>query len=346
MADVDAVGEGELSSCQHKCGVFAAFYSAAPATADGAAASTAPATSDAGASAADVKSGCGGLPDSDAASAEATRSRTSSNPKVFLDSEAEALRFPVAGLVAMGLQQLQHRGQESCGIVTCDREGQFSSLKGMGLVASVCKERELQNMSGHMAVGHVRYSTAGGNGLLECQPFVAHHQHGQIALAHNGEVVNTQSLMEMILNHGVGMTSKSDSEVIMQMLCAPAPQPSSEHMHGPNWQCRIRAFMSKALTSYALAFMTSDELYAVRDPYGNRPLCIGRVPTPAGQCFVVSSESCAFSAINAEFVREVGSNTVVAVQPWRVVDTDSSRSRFPDPPWRNCEDRPRGSAFS
>lgn len=78
----------------------------------------------------DVKSGCGGLPDSDAASAEATRSRTSSNPKVFLDSEAEALRFPVAGLVAMGLQQLQHRGQESCGIVTCDREGQFSSLKG------------------------------------------------------------------------------------------------------------------------------------------------------------------------------------------------------------------------
>eukprot|EP00038_Savillea_parva_P007917 m.173297 g.173297 ORF g.173297 m.173297 type:complete len:584 (-) comp13675_c0_seq1:169-1920(-) len=294
-----ALEEGELSTCQHKCGVFAVYFSRnastrrTSSTRDDAKTPTEPKTSGG-------DGGCASLPDSATNGSDASATST---PK----------EFPVAGMIAMGLQQLQHRGQECCGIVTSDGAGKFSSLKGMGLVASVCKETELKTMGGNMGIGHVRYSTAGGKSTTECQPLQAYTTYGQIALAHNGELVNAEELMPLILRHGVGMTTKSDSEVIMQMLCSPAPPPSAEHLHGANWQARIRAFMSRSATSYSVAFLTEDSMYAFRDPFGNRPLCVGSVPSPEGNCWIISSESCAFSAIEATFIREVRPGEIIKV---------------------------------
>jgi amidophosphoribosyltransferase len=126
-----------------------------------------------------------------------------------------------------------------------------------------------------------------------------------VALAHNGQLVNQKTLNERVLGHGVGLLSDSDSEIIAQMLCAPPPPPSSEHLHGIDFVARIKAFMSLSTLAYSLACMCNGAVYAVRDPFGNRPLCIGKLINTKRDVWVVASETCAFFPIGAELVREV-----------------------------------------
>jgi amidophosphoribosyltransferase len=218
----------------------------------------------------------------------------------FTDSPKEACG--IVGIYAPGTQvarqtffalyALQHRGQESAGIVTCD--GRVAHIhKGLGLVSQVFNEENLHHLRGNLAVGHTRYSTTGAPRLVNAQPHLMETALGPLGVAHNGNLTNTPALRREMLNRGVGLISSSDSEVITQML-AGAP--------GRAWEERIAAFLDQAQGAYSLAILTRKAIYAVRDPWGFRPLCLGRLN---GNDWVVASESSALATIGATFEREV-----------------------------------------
>lgn len=226
----------------------------------------------------------------------------------------------VSHTISLGLLALQHRGQESAGIATHDGSTKdFIHHKGMGLVSSAFDEHTLERLSGSMGIGHTRYATAGASSLMNAQPFLLRTLQGMIAVAHNGQLVNARELGRHVMSHGVGMVSTTDSEIIAQVLCAPAPAPSTEHIHGLDLTARLRAFMAMAKTSYSLAVMTQTAIYAVRDPFGNRPLSIGQMRDTKHPVWVVSSETCAFSAVGADFVREVLPGEIVRIDASGVV---------------------------
>ncbi len=196
------------------------------------------------------------------------------------------------------LYAMQHRGQESAGIATSD--GQVAHIyKDVGLVAQVFKEENLHHLQGHLAIGHNRYSTTGAPHLRNAQPYLIETALGPLGLAHNGNLTNTPALRRNLLNRGVGLVSSSDSEIIIQML-AGAP--------GAVWEDRIAAFMDRAQGAYSLAILTRDAVYAVRDPWGFRPLCLGRLNDTG---WVTASESCALATIGATFLREVQPGEIV-----------------------------------
>ncbi|XP_077135835.1 amidophosphoribosyltransferase isoform X2 [Ranitomeya variabilis] len=186
-------------------------------------------------------------------------------------------QLDVPHVITLGLVGLQHRGQESAGIVTSDGAAvpTYRVHKGMGLVNHVFSEESLKklNMSS-LGIGHTRYSTSGNSALENCQPFVVETLHGKIAVAHNGELVNASRLKRKLMRHGVGLSTSSDSELITQLL---AFTPPMEEDHSADWVARIRNLMNETPTSYSLLIMHNGDIYAVRDPYGNRPLCIGRL---------------------------------------------------------------------
>ncbi|KAJ6668605.1 hypothetical protein lerEdw1_012087 [Lerista edwardsae] len=172
-------------------------------------------------------------------------------------------------------------GQESAGIVTSDGESAHSLKvhKGMGLVNHVFSEDSLKKLYvSNLGIGHTRYSTSGVSVLDNCQPFVVETLHGKIAVAHNGELTNANRLRRKLMRHGVGLSTSSDSELITQLL---AFTPPLEQDDTPDWVARIKNLMNETPTSYSLLMMHKDIIYAVRDPYGNRPLCIGRL-VPVG----------------------------------------------------------------
>ncbi len=205
----------------------------------------------------------------------------------------------VARLAFFALYALQHRGQESAGIAVSD--GQMVRMhKGMGLVAQVFDEDNLRPLQGHIAIGHNRYSTTGSSRLLNAQPFLLESVLGSLAVAHNGNLVNAPRLRRELLMRGVGLVSTSDSEVLIQML-AGAP--------GGTWEACLRSVMGRLRGAYSLTILTRHALYAARDPWGFRPLCLGRL----NGGWVVASESCALGTIGAEFVREVRPGEIVAV---------------------------------
>jgi len=205
----------------------------------------------------------------------------------------------VARLTFFALYALQHRGQESAGIAVSD--GKSARLhKAMGLVAQVFTEEKLRPLRGHIAIGHNRYSTKGSSRVDNAQPFLLESALGPLGLAHNGNLVNSSELRQDLLRRGVGLMSSSDSEVITQMLAGAA---------GSNWIERIRLFMVRARGAYSLTILTRDTLYAVRDPWGIRPLCLGQL---AGG-WVVGSESCALATIGATFLREIEPGEIVAI---------------------------------
>ncbi|XP_030759102.1 amidophosphoribosyltransferase-like [Sitophilus oryzae] len=226
-------------------------------------------------------------------------------------------QLDIAQIIAWGLVALQHRGQESAGIVTSEgiSSRHFNVVKGMGLVNNIFTDDSVRRLRGSLGIGHTRYSTSAASEEVNCQPFVVHTCHGVLAVAHNGELVNCDSLRRQVLEHGVGLSTHSDSELITQALCLNPPEgePNGE----PDWPARIRHFMQLAPLSYSLVIMLKDRIYAVRDPYGNRPLCLGKMlalhESLAGECdeskeaegWVVSSESCGFLSIGAQYVREV-----------------------------------------
>ena len=205
----------------------------------------------------------------------------------------------VARLTFFGLYALQHRGQESAGIAVSDGE-LIRVHKDMGLVNQVFNEGVLRPLVGDLAIGHTRYSTKGASRIVNAQPFLLETKLGPLGVAHNGNLVNAAELRYKLLQDGVGLVSTSDSEVITQMLAGSSG----------GWVEHIRSFMSLARGAYSLTILTRDALYAVRDPWGVRPLCLGRL---AKKGWVVASESCALSTIGAEFVREVEPGEIIII---------------------------------
>ncbi|XP_036344737.1 amidophosphoribosyltransferase-like, partial [Rhagoletis pomonella] len=179
-------------------------------------------------------------------------------------------QIDIAQVVCLGLVALQHRGQESAGIATSQGKNSknLSIHKGMGMISNLFNDDSIRRLKGNLGIGHTRYSTAAASEVVNCQPFVVHTAHGAVAIAHNGELINCESLRRVVLERGVGLSTHSDSELIAQSLCC-APEDASEH-DGPDWPARIRQFMTLAPLSYSLVVMHKDKIYAVRDSYGNR----------------------------------------------------------------------------
>ncbi|MSQ15938.1 MAG: amidophosphoribosyltransferase [Dehalococcoidia bacterium] len=221
----------------------------------------------------------------------------------------------VARITFYGLYALQHRGQESAGIASSDGNRIYLEL-GMGLVSQVFDEKTLQQLHGHIAIGHTRYSTTGSSTKNNAQPFLVEGLAGQLALAHNGNAINADYLQSELLQKGRHFDSSTDSEVIAQLI-AETP--------GKDWPERIRHVMRRIEGAYCLVMMTKDALIAVRDPLGVRPLCLGKL----GEGWVIASESCALDHLGAEFIRDV--------EPGEIIYIDSSgfsSYQSPDPPSR------------
>jgi amidophosphoribosyltransferase len=204
-----------------------------------------------------------------------------------------------ARFVYLGLYALQHRGQESAGIAIADGS-KIECYKGMGLVSEVFNEEILAKMKGHLAVGHIRYSTTGSSELMNAQPLVVDYFHGSVAIAHNGNLVNTQSLRKKLEAHGSIFRSTMDSEVIVHLL-ARANEDSFEN--------RLIKSLKQVKGSYSLVVMNEDQLIGVRDPRGIRPLCLGTLDGS----YVFSSETCALDLIQAEYLREVEPGEMIIV---------------------------------
>ncbi len=206
----------------------------------------------------------------------------------------------VSQLTFFGLHALQHRGQEAAGIAVADGT-QIRLHKGVGLVSAVLTPQLLESLKGRYAIGHTRYSTLGSSSLRNAQPFLVETIHGQLAVAHNGNLINAAELRHRLLEQGVGLSSTSDSEVLTMML-AGSP--------GASWEDRIVNAMPEWLGAYSLVILTPDGVYAVRDPWGFRPLSVGRMPNGA---HAVASESGALLTLGVEAIREVKPGEVVSL---------------------------------
>lgn len=202
---------------------------------------------------------------------------------------------PVADLAYYGLYALQHRGQESSGIVVND-DGVFTSRKDMGVVNEVFSRDDLLKFpQGTMAVAHARYGTTGGNSRANCQPIEVNHQKGKMALAHNGNLSNAAELRNTLELAGAIFHTTSDTETIAYIV-------TRERLKTPSIEDALSAAMNTLDGAYSLVLMSPQKLICARDPYGFRPLCYGK--TQDGM-YVVASESCALHAVGAEFVRDV-----------------------------------------
>ena len=204
-----------------------------------------------------------------------------------------------AELTYYGLYALQHRGQESAGIVTSDGR-QFHAHKGMGLVSQVFNGNVLGELTGQIAVGHTRYSTTGSSHLRNAQPLTVDCARGQIAIAHNGNLTNASQLRDELEASGSIFQTSVDSEIILHLMAQPGL-----NGHANNLIHTIRRIEG----AYSLVIMTENELIGVRDPYGFRPLCIGKI----GDAWVLASETCALDLIHAKFVRDVEPGEIVAI---------------------------------
>ena len=191
-----------------------------------------------------------------------------------------------AKLVYFGLYALQHRGQESAGIVAGDGR-QVAIHKEMGLVADVFNERTLQKLSGHLATGHVRYSTTGESTLINTQPFLATHKGMSLSVAHNGNLVNSMALRRHLEQQGSIFQTAMDSEIVIHLM--------ARHLDR-GLQEAIKTTFSCIQGAYSLLLMTQDTMIAVRDPNGFRPLCLGVLENGA---HVVASETCALDIVGA-----------------------------------------------
>ena len=208
---------------------------------------------------------------------------------------------PVALDTYYGLYSLQHRGQESCGIVVND-DGVFHFHKDVGLVSTVFTPQNLAALeSGSMAIGHVRYGTTGGNGVLNAQPIVVNHIKGHLALAHNGNLVNASELRRELELEGSIFHMTSDTEVISYVIIR-------ERLKAPSIEEAVNRAMYRLKGAYSLVIMSPTKLIAVRDARGFRPLCYGRRPDGS---YSVASESCALDAVGAAFVRDIEPGEIV-----------------------------------
>ncbi len=217
----------------------------------------------------------------------------------------------VARLAFFGLHSLQHRGQESAGIATAEAGAPDAGVRRfarMGLVTQIFDEGSLRALGGTHAIGHTRYSTTGASAEANMQPLVVGGPHGDLALAHNGNVVNADLLRANLEERGVAFSGGTDSEVLARLIA---------HAPGETWEDRFAYAMRRADGAYSLTLLTGDALFGLRDPLGIRPLCLGRLEGG----WVLASETCALDTLGAEFVRELGPGEVVRI------DAGGPRSR-------------------
>jgi amidophosphoribosyltransferase len=206
----------------------------------------------------------------------------------------------VARMTFFGLYALQHRGQEAAGIAVAD--GQMISMhKGVGMVSQVFTSNAIAELKGYYAIGHTRYSTMGSPSLRNAQPFMIETIHGSLALAHNGNLVNSPELRNELMGLGVGFSSSSDTEVMTMMLARNG---------GATWEERIKTAMKKWVGAYSLVILTRNCVYAVRDPWGFRPLCIGMLPSGG---HAAASETGALQTLGCEAIRDVKPGEIVSL---------------------------------
>ncbi len=205
----------------------------------------------------------------------------------------------VAPCVYHGLVALQHRGQESCGIAVSDM-GKFSHHKDMGLVSEVFDKQKLDELCGQIAIGHVRYSTAGGSVVENCQPLVMRYVKGTLGLAHNGNLTNAYELRSELEQRGAIFQTTIDSEVIAYTV-------ARERLKCHAVESAVKAAMQKLHGAYSLLVMSPRKLIAARDPKGFRPLCMGRIDNN----IIFASESCALDAVGAKFMRDVDPGEII-----------------------------------
>ena len=209
--------------------------------------------------------------------------------------------YGIADTVYYGLFALQHRGQESCGIVVND-DGVFSPYKDTGLVNDVFTPEIIERLGeGSIAVGHVRYGTTGSNDRSNAQPIVVNHVKGKMALAHNGNLVNSGELRRELELQGSIFHTTSDTEVISYII-------TKERLTAPSIEQAVNRAMDKLKGAYSLVVMSPSKLIAVRDEHGFRPLCYGK--TSDGR-YIVASESCALDAVGAQFIRDIKPGEIV-----------------------------------
>ena len=213
-----------------------------------------------------------------------------------------------ANLTYLGLYALQHRGQESAGIASYQK-GQFHLLKRMGLVADIFDAKKLDMLKGSMAIGHVRYSTAGQSRLANAQPLLITCQHGEIALAHNGNLVNATNLKTELQKNGSIFNSDNDSEVILHLIARSQKK---------GFESAIIDALKQVQGAYSLVFLIQDKIIAVRDPYGFRPLMMGSMEIVNSdgekrQATFFSSETCAFDIFDGQYDREVEPGEMIIV---------------------------------
>ena len=223
-----------------------------------------------------------------------------------------------SNMTYLGLYALQHRGQESAGIAASDGEHVRIS-RAMGYVADVFDSRTLAELPGSLAIGHVRYSTAGESAIANAQPILIECAHGQIALCHNGNLVNAKELREELVREGSIFQSSSDTEVILHLYA----RSKARHVEDA-----IVESVSQVRGAFSLVLLTADRLVAVRDPHGFRPLALGRL----GDAYVVCSETCAMDLIGATYVRDVEPGEVLLISAAGV----RSLKPFPPAPLAHC----------
>ncbi len=217
----------------------------------------------------------------------------------------------VGRIVYYGLYALQHRGQESCGIEVND-DGVFASHKDLGLVGEVFSRDVLERFPrGTMAVGHTRYGTTGASSRRNCQPIEVNHQKGHMALAHNGNLSNAARLRSELELTGAIFHTTSDTETIAYII-------TKERLTAPSIEDALSAAMNRLEGAYSLVLMSPQKLICARDPHGFRPLCYGKLP---GGGYAAASESCALTAVGAEFVRDLDPGEILIFQG----DTVASR---------------------
>jgi amidophosphoribosyltransferase len=213
-----------------------------------------------------------------------------------------------AEIAYLGLFSLQHRGQESAGMVVSDGRC-LREHKGMGLVHEVFDAHSLRGLSGYLALGHVRYSTTGASTERNIQPFLGDSRLGSIAVAHNGNLVNTPSLWKKLSRRGAVVQSSTDTELILHLLAGSSFDSLEDSLKEALWEMR---------GAYSLGILSRDKLIAVRDPWGFRPLCLGKL----GSGYLVSSESCAIEVVGGEFIREIAPGEML------ILDENGPRSFF------------------
>lgn len=225
-----------------------------------------------------------------------------------------------AKLTYLGLYAMQHRGQESAGIVSLDTHSAGQPLhrihKSLGLVADAFSEATLAKLMGSVAIGHVRYSTTGENSVVNAQPLTSELLSGPLAVAHNGNIVNSSTLRTALQRDGAIFQATSDTEILLHLL---AKHPSNDLVSA------LTEVMKNLVGAYSFVILAHDRMVALRDPLGFRPLVLGQLKSSAGLCYVVASETCAFDLIGAQFVREI--------EPGEIIEISSEgvkSSRFTD----------------